>query len=53
MPKMRKLEIFLNVNAIVFVTIGLISFFVIHNVADAIFYMVVALLIRQEMDQIL
>ena len=43
---MRKLEIFLNVNAMVLVVIGLISF-LIHNVADAIFYMVVAILIRQ------
>ena len=48
---MSKLKIFLNANAIVFVTIGLISFFVFHNVADAIFYMVVALLIRQELDK--
>ena len=47
---MRKLKIFLNVNAIVLVAIGLISF-VIHNVADAIFYMVVAILIRQELDK--
>ena len=47
---MRKLEIFLNVNAIILVAIGLISF-VNHNVADAIFYMVVAILIRQELDK--
>jgi len=47
---MSKLKIFLNVNAIVLVSIGLISF-VIHNVADAIFYMVVAILIRQEIDK--
>ena len=47
---MSKLEIFLNVNAIVLVVIGLISF-LIHNVADAIFYMVVALLIRQELGK--
>jgi len=47
---MSKLKIFLNANAIVLVAIGLISF-LIHNVADAIFYMVVALLIRQELDK--
>ena len=47
---MSKLEIFLNVNAIVLVAISLISF-LIHNVADAIFYMVVALLIRQEIGK--
>ena len=47
---MRKLEIFLNVNATVMVVIGTISFLT-HNVADAIFYMVVALLIRQELGK--
>ena len=47
---MSKLKIFLNVNAMVLVVIGLISF-LIHNVADAIYYMVVALLIRQELGK--
>ena len=47
---MSKLKIFLNANAIVLIAIGLISF-VIHNVADAIFYMVVAILIRQELGK--
>jgi len=47
---MRKLKIFLNVNAIVLVAIGSISF-ILHNVADAIFYMVVAILIRQELGK--
>jgi len=47
---MNKLEIFLNVNVIVLVAISLISFLT-HNVADAIFYMVVALLIRQELGK--
>ena len=47
---MSKLKIFLNANAIILVVIGSISFLT-HNVADAIFYIVVALLIRQELGK--
>jgi len=47
---MLRLRKFLNINALVLVGIGLASF-VLNNVADAIFYMVVALLIRQGLDK--
>ena len=47
---MKAFKIFLKADAVVLTVISIISF-VTHNVADAIFYMVVAIYIEQGLER--